>query len=151
MFVFQEIVSCWPLLGLFQTSVSKSPSDAVSIASSSSVVLWFSFSKADLFTAVETSRAYLCSTNKRATALAFNRFLLEYRLIKLSDVKCSLQILVCRIKSKYHDLSSSSRSNQRGDSENLKEMEMKRQLSSDSEAVRTVSGATKLWHFGFFS
>ena len=124
--VFQEIVSCWPLLGLFETNVSKSPSDAISLASSSSLLLWFSFSKADLFTAVETSRAYLCSTNKRATALAFNRFLLEYGLIKLSDVKCSLQILVCRIRSaKYHDLSSSSRSKQRGGSENLKAMEMK--------------------------
>ena len=53
---------------------------------------------------------------------------------KLSDVKCSLQILVCRMRLKYHDLFSSSRSKQRGNSENLKAMEMK-QLFSVSEAV----------------
>ena len=35
------------------------------------------------------------------TASAFNRFLLEHGLIKSSDVKCSLQILVWRLTLKY--------------------------------------------------
>ena len=51
---------------------------------------------------VEPSPAYLCSTKKiEGTASAFNRFLLEYGLIKSSDVKCSLQILVWRLTLKY--------------------------------------------------
>ena len=46
--VFQEIISS--LLGLMETNMPKSSSDTVSVASSSSGLLRFSFSKADFFT-----------------------------------------------------------------------------------------------------
>ena len=62
---------------------------------------WFSFSKAALFTGWTFSCLSMFHEKIEGTASAFNRFLLEYGLIKSSDVKCSLQILVWRLTLKY--------------------------------------------------
>ena len=86
------------------------------ISSSSSVLHWFSFSKADLLTGWTVSCLSLFHENIEGTASAFNRFLLEYGLKKSSDVKCSR----CRFsyggwRWNIVDLFSFSRSKQRED------------------------------------
>ena len=103
--LFREISSS-PVL--VETAMSPSPSDAVSIASSSSsssssssVLHWFRFSKAALFTGWTFSCLSMFHEKIEGTASAFNRFLLKYGLIKSSDVKCSLQILVWRLTLNY--------------------------------------------------
>ena len=89
-FVFREISSS-PVL--VETAMSPSRSDAA--------LHWFSFSRADLFTGWTFSGLSMFHEKIEGTASAFNRFLLEYGLIKSSDVKCSLQILVWRLTLKY--------------------------------------------------
>ena len=62
---------------------------------------WFSFSKVALFTGWTFFCLSMFREKIEGTASVFNRFLLEYGLMKSSDVKCLLQILVWRLTLKY--------------------------------------------------